>query len=457
MNSILIKNGRIITAEKTFTGDILTRGGKIADIGSNLKATDAQTRSIDAAGLLVLPGGIDPHVHFELPVGNSSVSSDNFYTGTAAALAGGTTTIIDFVTPNPGQLLPDALDERRKLAAKSVCDYSLHMSVTEWRESIGDELKACAEKGVTSVKIYMAYKETIGLEDEAILAVMQQAARLDMLVLAHCENGDAVKRNQKELLAVGKTAPKYHAISRPPYVEGEAIQRAIRMTEKTGCSLYIVHISTQEGVAAMHAAKQRDLPVYGETCPHYLLLQEREYDRPPEDAVTFVMSPPLRPKSHPLHLWDALAAGTIDTLATDHCPFTLKQKRAGLNNFTHIPNGIAGVEHRMQLLFEHGVNSEKLSVEQFVNLTSTRPAKIFDLYPRKGVLAPGSDADIVLWDANTEDTISAKTHVQNCDHTIYEGWKVRGRPQTVICGGRIQFDDGKVFTKRGDGCFLSHT
>ena len=454
MQRLLIKNGNIVTSERSFIGDILTLENKIINVGPNLDAADAGAQIIDASNLLVLPGGIDPHVHFELPVGDGLISSDDFYSGTAAALAGGTTTIFDFVTPKPGQSLIDALHERKKLAAKSVCDYGLHMSVTERRDSIGDELQACTDEGVTSVKIYMAYKETIGLEDCDIISVMEQAARLNMLVLAHCENGDFISREQQNLLAAGKTAPKYHALSRPPAVEGEAIQRAIVMAETTGCSLYIVHISTSDGVAALRAAKQRKLPVFGETCPHYLLLNDREYNRPPDEAVAYIMSPPLRHKSHSPILWQSLVNGTLDTVATDHCPFTMAQKRAGMANFKKIPNGVAGVEHRLQLLFDHGVNSGRLSIEQFVNLTSTAPAKIFGIYPRKGLLAPGSDADIVLWDASAKDAISATRHRQNCDHTIYERWKVTGRAQTVICGGKVRFDRGKVLAKRGDGSLL---
>ena len=454
MTSLLIKNGLIGTAEQTFVGDILTTGKKIAAVGQNLRAPESPTKVIDASGLLVMPGGVDPHVHFELPVGGGIVSSDDFASGTAAALAGGTTTIIDFVTPEPGQSLIDALHERKKQAAKAVCDYGLHISVTEWREDI-KELKACVEdEGVSSVKIYLAYKESIGLEDSEVISVMDAAARLNMPVMAHCEHGDLVAWLRRKFIAEGKTAPKFHALSRPASFEAEAVSRALLMAETTGCSLYIVHISTADAVAALRAARERGVSAFGETCPHYLLLDESEYERPSRESVAYVMSPPLRPKSHQQPLWEALAGGALQSVATDHCPFTLQEKLAGVDDFTKIPNGAAGVEHRLSLLYTYGVKENKISLQQFVDLVSTTPAKLFGLYPRKGLLAPGSDADIVLWDGNADETIFAKSMRQNCDHTIYEGWKISGKPLLVISGGRVRYDNGELLVEPGDGVFL---
>jgi len=457
MNPLLIKNGRIITPEKTFTGDILTIGKKIVAVGQNLHAPESRTQIVDASGLLVMPGGIDPHVHFELPVGNGIVSSDDFYSGSRAALAGGTTTIIDFVTPEPGQSLPDALAERQKLAEKSACDYGLHMSVTEWRPDIEKELEICAEKGATSVKVYMAYKETIGLEEDKLFKVMLAANKLGLVVLVHCEDGDRISETRDRFLAEEKRTPRYHPLSRPAACESDAIQRALHMAEEAGSQLYIVHISTAEGVAALHQARERGVSAHGETCPHYLLLDEEKYNLPPKEAVEYVMSPPLRNKRHQQPLWDALADGTLQSVGTDHCPFTLQQKFAGIADFTKIPNGVAGVEHRLSLLYTYGVKKNKISLPQFVNLVSTSPAKLFGLYPRKGTLLPGSDADIVLWDGNADETIFAKSMRQHCDHTIYEGWKISGKPSLVISGGRIRYDNGEFFVEPGDGAFLYRT
>ena len=454
MNSLLIKNGLIVTAEQTFIGDILTTGKKIATVGQNLSTPDSRTKVIDASGLLVMPGGIDPHVHFELPVGNNVVSSDDFYTGTRAALAGGTTTVIDFVTPEPGQSLIDALTQRKKQAKKSACDYGLHISVTHWRDSIEEELRTCAEMGTSSVKIYLAYKETIGLEDRDIINVMAAAARLNMPVLAHCEHGDLISWMRNRLIAEGKTAPKFHALSRPTSFEAEAINRALLMAETTGCPLYIVHISTKQGVAALRAARERGVSASGETCPHYLLLDEESYNLPAQEAVKVVMSPPLRPQSHQQPLWDALEDGALSCVATDHCPFTLQQKLAGIDDFSKIPNGVAGVEHRLSLLYTFGVKAGKMSPQRFVDVVSTGPAKLFGLYPRKGALQPGSDADIVLWDPNADETISAQSMRQNCDYTIYEGLRITGKPATVISGGAIRLDHGELFAEPGEGEFL---
>jgi len=462
MPAILIKNGEVLTGSERKVVDVLVLDGKIKAVGPELDAVDSHTEVIDATGRYVLPGGIDPHVHMELPVGGGMYSSDDFESGTRAAIAGGTTTIIDFVTPEKGQRLMEAARERKALAAKSLCDYGLHMSVTCWTPRTPEELKLCAEsEGMTSVKLYMAYKKTIGLEDDNIKKVMRAAARLNMLAMVHCEHGNAVTYLQKRFISEGKTEPRFHPLSRPPEVEVEAAKRAVRMAEDTGCRLYIVHVSTGEVLADIERAamsaksKKRNLSVWAETCPHYLLLDEREYLRPGFETAAYVMSPPLRPGKNRAQLWRGIKTGRIQSVGTDHCPFHLKgQKERGLEDFTLIPNGVAGVEHRLMLLYRYGVLENRITPEQWVDITSTQPAKLFGLYPRKGTIAVGSDADIVIWDPGAEDVISAVNHHQNCDTTIYEGFRVKGKPCIVITNGRIAYKEGRFLVEKGAGNYL---
>ncbi len=455
MHSLLVKNGQIVTEQKILTGDLLVVEGKIRAVGRGLEKPESGTRVLDATGLQVFPGGIDPHVHMELPVGGT-VSSDDFETGTVAALAGGTTTIIDFVTPERGESLLAALDARQALTQKSVCDYALHMSVTWWSKRIRQEMRTCVlERGIPSFKVYLAYKETIGLNDTELLHAMEAASELGALILAHCENGDAVSFLRRKLISERKTEPRYHAVSRPPEVEREAIVRAITLAKVTGAALYVVHVSTPEGATEIAAARRNGRTVFGETCPHYLLLDETAYERPAREAAKYIMSPPLRPKGYPERLWKALAVGSLQTVGTDHCPFRLSgQKDRDLSDFSRIPNGVPGVEHRLELLYTYGVGSGTLSLQQFAALTATNPAKIFGLYPQKGALAVGSDADIVLWNPEARGVISASTQKQNCDHTIYEGLEIRGRPEMVIARGRVVVENGTVSAARGDGRFL---
>ncbi len=458
MTSLLLKNGQIVTCTKSFHGDILIASGKIQAVGPNLEKLSSATRVIDASGLQIFPGGIDPHVHMQLPV-TGTVSSDDFESGTAAALFGGTTTIIDFVTPERGQSLLKALDKRMEEARESLCDYGLHMSLTSWNESIREEMRTCVlEKGIPSFKVYLAYKETIGLDDRDLIQAMDAATKLGALIVSHCEHGDAVSYLRRKLLSEGKTAPRYHAASRPPEVEREAIVRAATLAHVTGAPLYVVHVSTPEGAAEIAAARKNGQIIYGETCPHYLLLNERVYDRPAREAAVYIMSPPLRPAGYPEQLWQALGSDFLQTVATDHCPFNLKgQKDRDLTEFTRIPNGVAGVEDRLELLYTYGVRTGKISLRQFVALTSTNPAKIFGLFPRKGTLSVGSDADIVLWNPDAEDVISAETHHQRCDTTIYEEFKIRGKPEMVIANGRVVVEGGQLMAQRGDGHFLPRT
>ncbi len=444
MSSLLIKNGMIVTATDSFLGDIRICDGKIVSIGTNLETAEATT--IEAEHLLIFPGGVDPHVHMELSVGGGLVSADDFESGTRAAIAGGTTTIIDFVTPTRGQSLLEALHERRLAAAKALCNTRLHMSVTEWNKTTASELQQCVQhEGLTSVKVYMAYKQSIGLDDRHIMKVMDTAAGLGMLVLVHCEFDEIIAYLQCQFLAAGLQAPLYHSLSRPPEVEREAVSRAILMAKVTACPLYIVHVSTMEAVAEIATAQQTGQKVWAETCPHYLLLDESRYHLPGFDGAKYVMSPPLRPAHHQKLLWDALNRGTLHTVATDHCPFFLKgQKERGKDNFTLIPSGVGGVEFRLMLLYSYGVAMNRLTLQQFVNITATQPAKIFGLYPKKGTIAVGADADVVLWDPQAQDTISASTQQQNCDTTIYEGFQIKGKPHMVIVNGEIAFRNGRV-------------
>jgi dihydropyrimidinase len=454
MESILIRQGNIVTAEREFRGDIFIREEKIAAIDESLASPAHGTRVIDASGAYVFPGGVDPHVHMELP-SPAGLSSDNFESGSTAALCGGTTSIIDFVTPARTQSLLESLRERMELAGKSVCDFGLHMSITGWDEKTFNEMSRCAEEGISSFKIYMAYKETIGLEDRQILSAMDAAAKLGALVTMHCENGDAIAYLQRKLISQGKGGPKYHPLSRPPQVEREAVGRAILLAWVTGCNLYIVHVSTREALEEIDRARESGQKVMAETCPHYLLLDEEAYAEPGPRGAAYVMSPPLRSAAHRDALWQALRSGTMQVVATDHCPFNLKgQKDLWLADFTRIPNGIAGIENRLSLLFTYGVLEGRISIRQFVNLVATAPAKIFGLYPRKGTIAVGSDGDLVIWDPETEGIISAQTQKQRCDTNVYEGFRIQGRPRIVIQRGRVAYEDGQVRVETGAGKYL---
>lgn len=455
--SILIRNARIVNADRTFPGDILISNGKIQAVDENLEKLDSTTIILDADGQYLLPGGIDPHVHMQLPAGGGIFSADDFESGSIAALAGGTTSFIDFVTPERDQPLWDALQQRRKEAERSVCDYALHMTVTRWRESIPAELKQCLEQaGTSSCKVYLAYKKKIGLDDEELLQVLDSAARLGVLIIAHCEHGPTVTYLQNKFISEGKVEPRYHPLSRPPRVEGEAVRRMILMGEASGCPVYIVHVSTREGVDAIRESVSRGQVVLGETCPQYLLLNEDRYNAADfYKTAPYVLSPPLRSETHSLRIWEGLTDGSLRTIGTDHCPFnTIGQKERGIDDFTKIPNGFAGIEHRMQLLYTYGVLPGKISMEQFVSLTAANIARIFGLYPRKGVIRAGADADLVLWDPAREGVISAATQQHNCDATPYEGMRVKGGPRVVIAAGKVVYEEGELHVSRGSGRYL---
>jgi len=453
---ILIKNGTIVTASERAAGDIYCENGKVAAIGTNLEKRAAKDRVIDASGQYVFPGAIDPHVHLALPF-MGTVSADDFESGTAAALAGGTTTIVDFVIPNRGVSLLEGLREWDAKAKNAVSDYTYHMAITGWSDATAEEMRVTVqEKGITSFKIFMAYKGAIMVDDHELYHVMKQAARLGAVVLVHAENGDAVFNLQRELVAAGKTAPKFHPLSRPSAVEGEATARALMMAKLHGATAYIVHMTCKESVQALARAKAEGQRCYGETCPQYLLLDDSVYEKPDFEGSVFVMSPPIRPRTagHQDALWAHVENGILSAIGTDHCPFTIEQKRMGAADFTKIPNGGTGIEERLALLYTYGVCDGRISLERMVDLLATSPAKILGLYPRKGSITVGGDADLVVWDPASERTIGARTHRSRSDRNIFEGFKVKGKPSIVIANGEVRFENGDLKVERGAGRFV---
>ena len=458
MGSILIKNGEIITATDRYLSDIYVEDGVIKAVAPTIEKPKADTRVIDAKGHYIFPGAIDAHVHMELPF-MGEVSADDFETGTAAGVAGGTTTIIDFVIPSRNQPLLDGLRAWKEKAKKSVADYAFHMAVTWFGDNTAKEMEHCVRhEGITSFKTFMAYRGAIGVDDTEMIKVMQTAKNLNALVTAHCENGEMVVALQEKLFKEGKIDPRYHAESRPAPLEGEATSRAIMLARMTGIPLYIVHVTAKEAVEAIDEARRRGQVVFGETCPQYLLLDDSVYDKPNFEGAAYVMSPPIRPVGHQEPLWAALKSGIIQTVATDHCPFHQhNQKTLGLKDFRKIPNGAAGIQNRLSLMYTYGVLENRIDLHQFVEVNCTRPAKIFGMYPRKGAIMVGSDADIVIWNPEKEDVISAKTHLHKCDRNIFEGYKTKGAPSWVIVNGKVQFDEGKLNVERGAGRYISRS
>jgi dihydropyrimidinase len=456
---LLIKNGEVVTAADRTIADVFVQDGKVTAIAANLEKRAGKDEVIDASGLLVLPGFIDPHVHMELGF-MGTVSADDFETGTASGVAGGTTTIIDFCIPARGQSLLEALADWRERSKKAVADYTFHMAITGWGDKTAEEMRVVVqEHGITSFKVFMAYKGAIMVDDGELYQVMKHAAKLGAVVTVHAENGDAVAALQKELVARGDLGPEFHPVSRPSSVEGEATGRALMMARLHGTTAYIVHMTCRESVEALERAKLAGQHCYGETCPQYLLLDDRVFAKPDFEGASYVMSPPIRPPGLGHHdaLWRGLSTGMLDSIGTDHCPFTMEQKRMGKDNFTLIPNGAAGIEDRLQMLYTYGVCEGRFDLQRMVALGSANPAKIFGLYPRKGTIAVGSDADIVLYDPSTTGTRSAKTHHSRADRSIFEGFKVKGSPTHVIVNGQVRYANGKLATERGAGKFLART
>jgi dihydropyrimidinase len=450
----LIQNGIVATATDTYASDVGIADGRVVALAQNLPVDSAQ-QVIDAGGCYVFPGGIDVHTHLDMPFGGTT-SADDFETGTIAAAFGGTTTLIDFAIQYKGQTLRTALDTWWKKAdGKAAIDYGFHCIMTDLPDARLDEMKALAGEGVTSFKLFMAYPGVFMVEDALIFKAMLKASESGSLVCMHAENGGAIDVIVKRALAEGKTAPKYHALTRPTTAEAEATGRAIALAEMAGAPVYIVHLSCNDALEKVREARDRGLPVYAETCPQYLFLSIDNFEVPGFEGAKYVFTPPLREKWHQEKLWKGLAADQLQVVSTDHCPFCYKeQKELGKNDFTKIPNGGPGIEHRLSLVFSGGVQGGRFSVNRFVELTSTAPAKLFGLYPRKGTIAVGSDADLVIFDPGEEQVISATTHHMRVDYSMFEGIKVKGVPKQVFSRGRLIIDQGKFVGKVGQGEFL---
>ena len=450
----IIANGRVVTATDTYAGDVAISGGKIVAIGQNLPRENA-SRVIDAAGKYVLPGGIDVHTHLDMPFGGTT-SSDDFETGTRAAAFGGTTTLIDFAIQYKGQTLRTAYDTwMQKASGKAVCDYAFHCIITDLADAQLEEMNALVREGVTSFKLFMAYPGVFMLDDGSIFKALRRTANNGGLVCMHAENGNAIDVIVQQALAEGKKAPKYHALTRPTTAEAEATARAIALAEMAGAPVYIVHLSCNDALEKVREARDRGVPVYAETCPQYLYLSLDNFDVPDFEGAKYVFTPPLREKWHQEKLWNGLKRDHLQVVSTDHCPFCFKeQKELGRGDFTKIPNGGPGVEHRLSLIYSGGVASGRFSVNRFVELVSTTPAKLFGLYPRKGTIAVGSDADIVIFDPDRKHTISAKTHHMRVDYSMFEGIEITGMPQTVLSRGKVVMDNDKFLGRAGAGEFV---
>jgi len=431
-----ITNAHIINPDQSFHADIRIENGKIATLEKpGALPVSADVLTLDAKDMYVLPGGIDPHVHLSLPT-PAGFSADDFKTGSRAALAGGVTHIIDFVTPLRGQSLAEALQQRKQEAKDCITGLDFHMGISGWLPDMEKQMEICVkEHGIKSFKTYLAYRKNIGIGYDELEKVMQIAARLGVIVLVHAEEDDTIESLRNEFIAKGMTHPRYHAMSRPPESESRAVQRVIELVEKTQCATYLVHISAAESAEHIADARKKGLPLYAETCPQYLIHDTGVYEGNFEETAPFVFSPPARPPGHKEILWNHLSHGTFDTVATDHCPFTMEQKKAGKDNFTLIPNGAGGLEFRIPLLYHYGVKQNKISTQQWIQLSSSNAANIFGL-KNKGSIGVGKDADLVLFNPDRKHILSASSQYQNCDINIYEGSEITGKPESVIVAGK---------------------
>jgi dihydropyrimidinase len=453
--SVLIKNGRIITASSDNVADIFIDGEQIKVIGKNLDF-EADT-IIDASGLLVFPGGIDPHVHLDMPFMGTS-SSDNYETGTRAALHGGTTMVIDFVLQKQGNSLQSALEEWRSRSDNNcVGDYSFHMAVTDFNENTKKEIRHMVEKeGISSFKTFMAYKGALMIDDRQMVGLMQEVKKQKGMVIVHATNGDMIDYLVAKHKAEGKLSPLYHYLSQPEVTESEASGRFADMANYTGCPGYIVHLTCEGALNAVRNATSRNQKVFVETCIQYLTLDSSLYEKDFEGAK-WVMSPPLREKKDQETLWAGINQGLVEVVATDHCPFNWEQKLMGKNDFSKIPNGHPAIEHRMELLYSEGVNKGKISLNKYVEMSSTNAAKLFGMFPRKGTIAVGSDADIILFNPNAKHSISVDTHHMNVDYSAYEGWELTGKVETVLLRGKVAIDNGECTVKKGYGKYIKRS
>ena len=450
--SILIKNGRIITATDDYLADIFIEGETISAIGKNLNVTADEV--IDASGKLVMPGGIDPHVHLDMPF-MGTYSSDNYETGTRAALYGGTTTVIDFILQTQGKSLQSALkDWKGRSDNNAVGDYSFHMAVTDFNDETKKEIQHFIEvEGITSFKTFMAYKGALMIDDRQMIGLMEEVKKHGGLINVHATNGDMIDYLIAKHREEGKLSPLYHYLSQPEVTEAEASERFVDMINYTGCPGYIVHLTCEGALNAVRNATRRNQNLFVETCIQYLILDASLYEQNFEGAK-WVMSPPLREKKDQETLWAGLNQGMVNVVATDHCPFMWEQKLMGKDDFSKIPNGHPAIENRMELLFSEGVNKGRITLNKYVEVASTNAAKIFGMFPKKGTIAIGSDADIVLFDANEKHTLSAKTHHMNVDYSGYEGWKVKGKVKTVLLRGKVVIDNNECKVQKGYGQFV---
>ncbi|WP_042456917.1 dihydropyrimidinase [Neobacillus dielmonensis] len=450
----IIKNGTIVTAADTYQAELLIEDGKITQIGSNLSAAGAEI--VDAKGCLVFPGGIDPHTHLDMPFGGT-VTKDDFETGTIAAAFGGTTTVIDFCLTNKGEPLKNAIQTwHEKANRKAAIDYSFHLMISEINDDVLNELpQVINEEGITSFKVFMAYKNVFQADDETLFRTFVTAKELGALVMVHAENGDVIDYLTKKALEEGNTDPIYHALTRPPELEGEATGRAARFAGLAGSQLYVVHVSCADAANRIAEARSKGYEVWGETCPQYLVLDQSYLEKPNFEGAKYVWSPPLREKWNQEALWHALRSGTLQTFGSDQCSFDFKgQKELGFGDFTKIPNGGPMIEDRLTILFSEGVKKGRISLNQFVDLTSTRAAKLFGLFPKKGTVAIGADADLVIFDPNAERVISAETHHMAVDYNAFEGMKVTGEPISVMVRGEFVVRDKQFVGKPGSGQYL---
>jgi len=454
--SVLIKNGRVITAVDDYMGDVYIENETVSLIGKNLEVEADEV--IDASGKYLFPGGLDPHTHLDMPFGGTT-SADDFETGTRAAAHGGTTTLIDFAIQTKGHSTLEALDTwHAKADGKTAIDYGFHMIVTDLEDNRVHEMKMLADAGVTSYKLFMAYPGVLYVDDGTIYRAMRQAGENGTVVCMHAENGIVIDEIVKIALAEGKTEPKYHALTRPTRMEAEGVHRAISIAEVAQVPVYIVHLSSSDALEQVMLARNRGVHAFAETCPQYLFLDDSYYEQEGFEGAKYVMTPALRKKWNQDELWKGLRFGDLQSISTDHCPFCFKdQKILGINDFSKIPNGGPGVENRMSLVYNGGVNSGRISLNKFVELTSTAAAKTFGLFPKKGTIAVGSDADIVIFDPHRKETISinnACTHHMRVDYNAYEGFEVTGFTETVLSRGKIIIDKCEYVGKKGDGRFL---
>ena len=438
--SLVIKGGEVVTAERSWSADVRIEGEMIAEIGSNLSGDSY----LDAEGAYVMPGGIDPHTHLEMPF-MGTTAAETFESGTWAAAAGGTTMIVDFCLPGADGSIRNAIGEWHRKSAPQICaDIGYHMAVTDWNESVFDEMKLAVEMGINSFKHFMAYKGALMVDDQELFASFERCRQLGALPMVHAENGDIVAELQQRCLEEGMTGPEGHALSRPPEVEGEAVNRAIMIADAIGVPLYVVHVSCEQAHEAIRRARQKGKRVYGEPLIQFLTLDEDVYFSSDWDhAAQRVMSPPFRSKIHQDGLWNGLSAGSLHVVATDHAAFTTEQKRMGREDFTRIPNGTGGLEERLAVLWTKGVDTGRLTPCEFVAVTSTNIARILNIFPKKGAIVPGADADIVVWDPKIQKTITATTHKSVLDYNVFEGFNVSAQPRYTLSRGEVIWAWGK--------------